>query len=97
MSHHTNKSSAPSQTSPSVATLEPPIARHSGCCDSTAPTHDEIAGRAYDLYVKSGCKKGHCMQNWNQAEQSLRNQSQAGHQAQQPKSGAFAPPSTRIH
>jgi hypothetical protein len=36
------------------------------------PTHDEIANRAYDLYVKSGRKQGQCNQNWHQAELELR-------------------------
>jgi len=36
-----------------------------------APTHDAIAGRAYDLYVKGGSKQGQCKQNWQQAEQSF--------------------------
>jgi hypothetical protein len=36
------------------------------------PTHDDIAQRAYDIYVKSDCKQGHCIQNWHQAEHELR-------------------------
>jgi hypothetical protein len=36
------------------------------------PTHDDIAMRAYDIYVKSGRKDGHCKQNWQQAEHDLR-------------------------
>lgn len=36
------------------------------------PTHDEIAKRAYDIYVKSGHKQGLCNQNWLKAEQELR-------------------------
>jgi hypothetical protein len=35
------------------------------------PTHEEIAGRAYDIYVKSGCKQAHCKRNWHQAEHEL--------------------------
>lgn len=36
------------------------------------PTHDDIAKRAYDLYVCSGYKKGRCEMNWQQAEYDLR-------------------------
>lgn len=42
-----------------------------------APTHDEIAERAYDLYVKAGREPGHCWRNWYAAEQSLREQAQS--------------------
>ena len=54
-SHHTN--TAPQAAAPSAA--------------PTAPTHEAIAHRAYDIYVKSGSTKGHCKQNWQQAEQSF--------------------------
>jgi hypothetical protein len=40
------------------------------------PTHDEIARRAYDLYVRNGRTMGHCEQNWLQAEQELHKQGQ---------------------
>ena len=36
------------------------------------PTHDDIATRAYGIYVASGRKQGHCTQNWHQAEYDLR-------------------------
>jgi hypothetical protein len=41
------------------------------------PTHDEIAHRAFDIYVRSGCEQGHCKQNWHEAEHELL---AAGHQ-----------------
>jgi hypothetical protein len=40
-----------------------------------APTHDEIAGRAYEIYVENGRQEGQCEQNWHQAEYEL----QPGH------------------
>lgn len=43
---------------------------------TSQPTHDAIAHRAYDIYVKAGCKQGHCKQNWQQAETELQT---AGH------------------
>ena len=42
-----------------------------GCCVTTKPTHDAIANRAYDLYVRTGSKQGRCKQNWQQAETEL--------------------------
>lgn len=36
------------------------------------PSHAEIAKRAYDIYLKSGAKPGHCTQNWQKAEHDLR-------------------------
>jgi hypothetical protein len=45
---------------------------HPGQGVKATPTHNDIAKRAYDIYVKSGCKQGHCKQNWHQAEHDLR-------------------------
>jgi hypothetical protein len=36
------------------------------------PTRDEIAGRAYDLYLKSGREDGQSDRNWHRAELELR-------------------------
>ena len=35
------------------------------------PTHDQIAAKAYELYVKSRKKEGRSVENWLRAEQSL--------------------------
>jgi len=35
------------------------------------PTHDEIALRAYQIYVERGCTPGDPMQDWLRAEQEL--------------------------
>lgn len=62
---------------------------HAGSCgESCAPTHDDIARRAYDIYVKAGRKQGQCKQNWQQAEQSLHEQGKAAHTALQHAPGA---------
>jgi len=45
---------------------------HPGHGVITMPTHADIAKRAYDIYVKNGCKQGQCKQNWQQAEHELR-------------------------
>jgi hypothetical protein len=38
---------------------------------TTKPTIDDIAKRAYEIYVKNGCQPDQCEQNWKQAEQEL--------------------------
>lgn len=35
------------------------------------PTHDEIAARAYMIYVEHGCRPGHDVDDWLQAEYEL--------------------------
>ena len=35
------------------------------------PTHDQIAARAYDLYVKDGRQEGRSTEHWLRAEQLL--------------------------
>jgi hypothetical protein len=36
-----------------------------------APTHDEIAVRAYELYLARGAEHGHDAEDWAQAESEL--------------------------
>jgi len=36
------------------------------------PRHDDIAKRAYEIYLKNGCKEGQGEENWRQAEHELR-------------------------
>jgi hypothetical protein len=50
---------------------------HPGRGVITIPTHDDIAKRAYDIYVERGRKQGQCEQNWHQAELELRTDDQA--------------------
>ncbi len=38
---------------------------------SGEPTQEQIAFRAYEIYVKSGCALGHCTENWQEAERSF--------------------------
>lgn len=52
----------------------PAQSSHVGTCDSShacTPTHEQIAQRAFDLYVASCCKQGQCKENWYQAERQL--------------------------
>ena len=41
---------------------------------TSTPSHDDIARRAYEIYVKTGSHAGRCQQNWLQAERELRKQ-----------------------
>jgi hypothetical protein len=36
------------------------------------PTLEDIAKRAYEIYVEKGCQQGQCEENWKQAEQELK-------------------------
>ena len=36
------------------------------------PTQEEIATRAFEIYVSEGCKAGSDLENWLRAEQELR-------------------------
>ena len=40
---------------------------------SSAPTHDEIAAQAYEIYLREGCVTGRELDHWFQAEFELRN------------------------
>jgi hypothetical protein len=35
------------------------------------PTHQQIAERAYDIFVSSGRRPGRCQLNWHQAEREM--------------------------
>ena len=35
------------------------------------PTHDEIAARAYQLFLERGCQHGHDVDDWLQAEYEM--------------------------
>jgi len=37
-----------------------------------APTHQQIAERAHEIFVSSGSEHGHCTQNWQKAEHDLK-------------------------
>lgn len=40
------------------------------------PTHDEIAQRAYELYIMDGRQQDQCLKNWLEAERELSQQSE---------------------
>jgi hypothetical protein len=39
---------------------------------SAAPAHDQIAARAFEIYLRNGCQPCQDEQNWLQAEKELR-------------------------
>ena len=47
-------------------------APHSGPDIAVMATHEDIARRAYEIYVDSGCREGQSEQNWHKAEQELK-------------------------
>ncbi|MCC5875421.1 MAG: DUF2934 domain-containing protein [Candidatus Sumerlaeia bacterium] len=69
------------------------------------PSHEAIAGRACEIYLKGGSMRGQCEQNWRQAEKELREnaqvlaaeqemQNEGGPVPQTPVAGTPAAPST---
>ena len=54
-------------TPPRRAGTKPPLA-------TTGPriTHDQIARRAHEIWIKQGCKHGRDQENWFEAERQLR-------------------------
>lgn len=39
---------------------------------AAAVTNDDVARRAYDLYIAGGCEHGHDVDDWMKAERELR-------------------------
>lgn len=107
MSHHTSHSGkqptvklvlqdvARPRTPSSPTAQAPTLERDSGAGDgagvSAVPTHDDIAQRAYDIYVANDCRPGQCQQNWLQAEQDLHQRGAVACQAEHRKHEFFAP------
>jgi hypothetical protein len=40
--------------------------------------HDDIASRAFEIYIGKGCQAGHCEENWLEAEAQLAVEACAG-------------------
>jgi len=55
--------------------------------NSSAPTHDEIAAHAYEIYLREGCVAGRELDHWLQAEAELRNGNGQSQQNLQAPSG----------
>lgn len=61
-----------SEATQSLAAQQTHDDMHTGRGVIAMPTHDDIANRAYDIYVKKDRQEGQCKQNWEQAEHELR-------------------------
>ncbi len=59
----------PTRPEPVVAANPPVVAPVSG-------SHEEIARRAYEIYLQDGCQNGQCQRNWDQAEAETRRDEQ---------------------
>lgn len=57
-----------------TATMAPPRRADTKSQSTTGPkiTHDQIARRAHELWVKRGCKHGQDQENWFEAERQLK-------------------------
>jgi hypothetical protein len=61
-----------SKTTQTYATQQKPGDRHNEQAVPLIPAHDEIAKRAYEIYIKKGRRQGQCERDWKQAENDLR-------------------------
>ena len=68
MSKYMTKSKATQMSEMQQANKAP----HPGQVATTMTTHKVISRRAYEIYVKNGCKEGQSEQNWLQAEEELK-------------------------
>jgi len=57
--------------------VKPPQSAPGGIGKSCMPTHDEIARRAYEIYVDHDRSEGRSEQDWRQAEEELVQKPQA--------------------
>ncbi|MBI3184421.1 MAG: DUF2934 domain-containing protein [Myxococcales bacterium] len=60
-----------------VVTVQPRVAISAAAVTAEnaraeGPTHEEIARRAYELFLARGCRDGHQDDDWYQAERELR-------------------------
>ena len=72
MSRTSPESTKPPRSSRRVRASEPVTAPATELSARYEPTHDEIARRAYELYLHRGCAHGAHEQDWQRAEAELR-------------------------
>jgi hypothetical protein len=63
-------SNGPSRTA-DITDPQTDAAEQSGSASPQVPSHEDIAQRAFDIYLKKGRPQGQCQQNWWEAEQEL--------------------------
>jgi len=69
-----NKYSNHSKSKQILAAKQILDAPHSGPVIAAMLMHEDIAKRAYEIYVETGRRQGQSRQNWLQAERELKNQ-----------------------
>ncbi len=68
-----NKSNKPKITKPAPAPAAKPAAFVAKPMKrGSDPTQEEIATRAFEIYVSEGCREGSDLENWLRAERELR-------------------------
>jgi len=67
-----NTVAASSTKSSGTTTLRPAGAKAPQTTTPPKITHEQIAKRAHDIWVKNGCKHGQDEQNWLEAERQLK-------------------------
>ena len=53
------------------STIEQRVDEHGAKAATRAPSHDEIAVRAYEIYLARGAAPGRDLDNWLEAERQL--------------------------
>jgi len=75
----------------------PPNVESAAALLTTVVTHEDIAQRAHDIYVKNGFRQGQSNQNWEQAERDLRDHGKVACHAEHRIQAVFAPDSVTHH
>jgi hypothetical protein len=66
---------APAPSSSQTATMTAPRTSTATAAGRGAtPTHEQIADRAKQIWMKSGCQPGHDRENWLEAERQVRDE-----------------------
>ncbi len=67
-----NKLNKPKSTFKPAPAPAPKAAAPAAKPGKRGPTQDEIATRAFEIYVSEGCREGSDLENWLRAERELR-------------------------
>ena len=65
---------------PGPTIMKPRTRKNGSASTSAQPTREEIASRAYEVYVRKGQAEGHDLENWLEAEAELKQERNGGSQ-----------------
>ena len=65
------RSTAPNKSTTAAANRAKPATRRKAAAPAAAPTHDAIAARAYEIYLRRGAAPGNHEDDWISAEREL--------------------------